>query len=273
MKNILKEIISHLQSNKTKYCRIIHKRGWLEYLQDGDLVFTVQKLHQTLRKVIDTEGMRPRGDKLFHLHRKHNFTIKEDKTPYRPEEALERFIVMSNGDNFYNQIPIGGRKESIDIGIQESDLKFTFVELKPWSSKNSPLYAIIESLKNLIEYIIIHERQIKDIPQFKELDLMILAPEKYYQDYKLIDNNGLYREDMIRTLEKTLREISSVFQTNVSFMVLEIEKDAFLDVCRKMYDDKKAKGQESITLSEIDTIPTLTRNNWKLLATSLGEKG
>jgi len=268
MKSILKEVISNLQSDKAKYCRIIHKRGWLEYLKDGDLAFTSRELHETLRTLIDSERMRPRGDKLFHLQRKYNFTIKADKTPYRPEEALERFIVMSNGDNFYNQIPIGGRKESIDFGIKENNSKFTFVELKPWSSTNPPFYAVIESLKNLIEYRIIHERKIKDISQFKELDLIILAPETYYQDYNLIDNNGFYREDMIRVLEKTLKEIGSEFQTNISFMVLEIEKNSFFTICRKMYDDKKMKGQEIITLSKTDAIPILTRNNWKLLATS-----
>lgn len=75
-----------------------------------------------------------------------------DKIPYRTEEALERLIVVSNGDNFYNQIPIGGGKESIDIGVKESESEFTFIELKPWGNQNSPLYALVESLKNLLEY-------------------------------------------------------------------------------------------------------------------------
>ena len=268
MKGILKEVISHLQSNKAKYCRITHKRGWLEYLKDGDLVFTAQELHQTLRKVIDSDQMRPKGNKLFCLRRKYNFTIKADKAPYRTEEALERFIAISNAENFYNQIPIGGGKESIDIGIKENDSKFTFIELKPWSSTNSPLYALVESLKNFIEYRIILKRKIKNIPRFKELNLIILAPKDYYQDYNLIDDNGLYRKDMIRVLEKTLKGIGSEFQTNITFMVLEIKKDDFFDACKKIYDDKKVKGQDSIALSKTDAIPILIMNNWKLLATS-----
>ena len=164
MKNILKEVIEHLHTRRTEYCRLKHKRGWLEYLDDGDLVFSPIELHETLRQIIDKKGKRPGGDKLFSLHRKTSFTVKEDKAPYRPEEALERFIIVSNSDNFYNQIPIGGRKESIDIGIKEDDSRFIFVELKPWRSSNSPLYAVVESLKNLIEYRIIHERKIKNIP-------------------------------------------------------------------------------------------------------------
>jgi len=59
MKDILKEVVSRLHSHKNGYCRIIHKRGWLEYLKDGDLGFTLQELHQALRAVIDSEGGRP----------------------------------------------------------------------------------------------------------------------------------------------------------------------------------------------------------------------
>ena len=36
--------------------------------------------------------------------------------------------------------PIGGGKESIDIGIKASDSKYVFVELKPWKTNNSPIY-------------------------------------------------------------------------------------------------------------------------------------
>ena len=100
------------------------------------------------------------------------FTIKKDKKPYRAEEALERFIIISNADNIYNQIPVGGGKESIDIGIKESDSKFKFVELKSWRSNNSPIYAIVESLKNLIEYRIIIEREIKPIQKLIKLCLI-----------------------------------------------------------------------------------------------------
>jgi hypothetical protein len=268
MKDILKEVVSRLRSHKNGYCKITHKRGWLDYLQDGDLVFTPQELHQALRAVIDSEQMRPRGDKLFCLHRKYSFTLKEDKRPYRPEEALERFIVASNADNSYNQIPIGGRKESIDISIRENDSKFTFVELKPWLSSNSPLYALVESLKNLIEYRIIHERSIKDIARFKVVDLLILAPGEYYHAYHLINNDGLYRRDMIRVLEKTLKEIDHEFHTKICFMILEIEKDSFYDVCKRIYDDREISGQDIVTLSETDSISVLARNNWKLLASS-----
>ena len=67
MKDILEKVISRLKSEKGGYCRIKHKRGWLEYLEDGDLIFRPYELHHTLRQVIDRDDNRPRGDKLFCL--------------------------------------------------------------------------------------------------------------------------------------------------------------------------------------------------------------
>jgi hypothetical protein len=264
MKDILKEVISKLKSEKDGYCRITHKKGWLGFLKDGDLVFKPQELHQILRQVICSEGMVPRGDKLFYLRKRDNFTVKSDKTPYRPEEALERFITLSNPRDFFNQIPIGGGKESIDIGIKEGASTFIFVELKPWSSTNSPLYAIIESLKNLIEYRIIHEKKIKEIEDFKEVNLIVLAPQSYYRMYGLDDNAG----DKISIMKEALNALSSEFSTSISLMELPLEKEAFSDICRKVCDNRKTTGQEIISISAENSVPELMRNQWKTLVSS-----
>lgn len=268
MKDILNEVIAHLHTKRTNYCRLKHKRGWLEYLDDGDLVFSPIELQETLRQIIDKKGKRPRGERLFSLRRKTSFTIKRDKTPYRPEEALERFIVVSNPSNFYNQVPIGGGKESIDIGIKEDDSKFIFVELKPWRSSNSPLYAIVESLKNLIEYRIIHEREIKNIPRYKGVDLYVLAPEEYYQSYRLIDEQGTYLKDKLSILKGTLNSISSEFQASISLMALQQDIESFLTVCKKLFEKNKLTGQSTVSVSERDSIPSLARDKWNLLVSS-----
>ena len=268
MKDILNEVIERLSTRKSKYCRIKHKRGWLEYLDDGDLIFAPSELHVTLRDVIDTPDNMPRGEKLFSLHRKLNFTMKKDKSPYRLEEALERFIIVSNPDNFYNQVPIGGGKESIDIGIEENDSRFVFVELKPWNSNDSPLYAIVESLKNFMEYRIIQERDIKRLNDFDEIELMILAPEAYYMAFDLIDKHGKTRIDNIPILRKTLGSMSSEFKVDISFMVLQLDENNFHARCRKIYDNRKVIGQGKIRLSKTDSIPILARDKWKLLVSS-----
>ena len=272
MKDILEKVILRLKSEKGGYCRIKHKRGWLEYLKDGDLIFAPDELHRTLRRVIDTKENRPRGDKLLFLRNTRNtnpqYTAREDGTPYRPEEALERFIIVSNSDNFYYQVPIGGRKESVDIGIKESKSKFIFVELKPWDSANSPLYAIVESLKNLIEYRIILDRKIATNNTFDEVELLILAPKEYYEVYNLIDNTGEHRAEKISIVRETLNKLSSEFQVRISLMALQLDKDSFFRSCKRLYQNKKLSGQKKVSVLGADPIPVLAKDKWKLVVDS-----
>jgi hypothetical protein len=269
MKEILKNVISRLNAKKNGYNRIIHKKGWFGFLEDGDTVFTLPDLKTTLHQVIDTPQNRPRGEKLFYLTRHNNFTIKVDKKPYRNEEALERLIIASNSTNFYNQIPIGGRKESIDIGIQENQSHFIFIELKPWTSSNSPLYAILESLKNLTEYQVITERHIKTkSTHYKNIELMILAPSSYYQSYKLIDEKHKPIPDAMVKLQNLLNQIKEVFSIKFSFMLIEIEYDNFLKVCGRLYDDNKVTKQTLISVTDKYQIDLLHRKYWKELVSS-----
>lgn len=265
MKDVLQEVISKLKSEKDGYCRITQKKGWLGFLDDGDLVFAPRELHQALMQVIDSDGMRPKGDKLLYMRKRENFSVTGENIPCRPEEALERFISASNAENFFNQIPIGGGKESLDMGIKEADSRFTFIELKPWSSSNSPLYAVVESLKNLIEYRIICERKIKIIEPFKEVNLIVLAPQAYYQAYGVSDSS----EKKLNIIRKALSDLSSEFRTNISLMSLPIDEKAFYETCRRVGEkNRKAAGQEIISISSADSIPELVRSNWKLLVTS-----
>jgi hypothetical protein len=259
-KDLIKKVIADLKSEKAGFCRITQKKGWLGFLDDGDFVFKPDELHQVLQRVIKENP--PRGEKLFCLRKRDTFTVTIEKKPYRPEEALERFIVASNPKGFCNQIPIGGGKESIDIGIQEIGEKFIFVELKPWRSINTPLYAIVESLKNLIEYRFILENGIKDIQRFKEIDLVVLAPQSYYDEYRLDGSGGL------QNLKRALNDLSVEFNTNISLIALPIEKKGFFDKCRKICEERNIDKQESIQISDADAIPELAQDKWKLLVAS-----
>lgn len=265
MKDILKNVISELKSEKVGYCRIKHKKGWLGFLDDGDLFFKPSELHQILRQVIN--AFPPNGAKLLYQRNRYNFTVTDEKKAYRPEEALERFITASNPDNYFNQIPIGGKKESIDIGIEENKSRFIFVELKPWSSTNSPLFAIVESLKNLIEYRIIHENKIKhheNCKHYDEVNLIILAPQSYYSAYGLIDKS----EDKIKIFKKALNDLSYEFHTNITLMALTLKEEDFFDKCRRICEAQNIDKQQSITISKSDAIPELARDQWKLLVSS-----
>jgi len=261
MKDILNEVILKLKSEKDGFCRITHKKGWLDFLKDGDFGFTPDKLHQMLRQVI--KEFPPRGEKLLYLRKRCNFTVNIKNIACRPEEALERFITTSNPDKFFNQVPIGGKKEAIDIGIEESETRFVFVELKPWSSSNSPLYAIVESLKNLIEYRIIHEEEIphhKDCKHYSEVNLIVLAPQSYWKDYGLIGST----KDKINIVKTALNDLMSEFNTNISLMQIEIEKNNFNLQCQSL----KPNAENRIELSKSDAIPALARDHWQFLVSS-----
>lgn len=265
-KNIFKETIKRLNAKKNGYSLVTHKQGWLNFLEDGDLVFKPSELHQILRQVINE--LPPKGEKLLHQRNRCNFTVTNGKTPYRTEEALERFITASNSDKFFNQVPIGGKKESIDIGIEENDMKFVFVELKPWSSTNSPLYAVVESLKNLMEYRIIHENNIthhKDCKHYNDVDLIVLAPLSYYKDYNLTEGE----QDKISKVKKALNDLSNEFNTNISLMAITFTKDDFWDKLKIICEEKKVSKQQSISIIKSDAIRELARDQWKQLVSSV----
>ena len=194
--------------------------------------------------------------------------------PYRTEEALERFIVRSNGDRFYNQIPIGGGKESIDIGIKESDSKFIFIELKPWDSGNNPLYALIESLKNLVEYWTIPKEKLPENKKYEQIELMVLAPIAYYQTYRLLEPNGMRSERNLSVVGDTLAKIGSEFKefnlAAISFMALpDFGEPEFLQKCWEVYKEKfKGQTRESVQLTSAHAIPFLARDRWKLVVST-----
>jgi hypothetical protein len=283
--NKMERIISGLRSGKNGYCRITQKQGWFGYLKDGDMGFTPQNLKKTILSVV--KEYPPRGEKLFNLNLcqqedRLRFTMLPPKDrkleppvqPYRIEEALERFIRLSNGDRFYNQIPIGGGKESIDIGIKESDSKFIFVELKTWDSTNNPLYALIESLKNLVQYRIILKRKNPKILEFEHIELMVLAPVTYYRTYRLLEPNGMRSENNLSVVRDTLAKIRSEFEecnlAAISFMALtDIGKAEFLQKCWEIYKGKfNGKKKGTIKLTKANVISLFARNHWKLVVST-----
>ena len=199
--------------------------------------------------------------------KRYNFTLMPDKKPMRTEEALERFIVVSNDDNFYGQVPIGGGKESIDIGIEE-DNKFTFVELKPWRSSNSPLYAIVESLKNLIEYRVIIKRNISKIPEYEKINLCILAPYTYFVDYGLISQSGNPQESNLETVRQLIKILADEFDTYISFKSLSLAQKDFNKYCEHLYDRHGFTGQDIIKINKDDALESLEYSKWELLVSS-----
>ena len=263
--SVMKNIILELKAKRNGYCQITHKRGWLNYLKDGVLAFDHAHLRHTIEKVVNAD--KPRGEKLFCFKPHFNFTMTVDKKPYRPEEALERFIVNTNRNDFCNQISIGGRKESIDIGIKAIRDKYTFVELKPWESTNSPMYAILECLKNLTQYRTILKEGKHSVERFKTVNLMVLAPLSYYQQYELVDGSGNIYPRAALTVGRLLEDIGKAFDTTITLMALNIDRNDFDGKCAQIYDARKMHNQDVVVLNETDTIPSLKRDQWKPVAT------
>lgn len=265
--SIMKSIVFDLRAMKDGYCQLTHKRAWLNYLAHGQLAFDPTDLRGKIEQIVKRDA--PKGDKLFCLEKHVNFTMTAKKVPYRTEEALERFIVNTNrDDDFFNQISIGGRKESIDIGIRGKGNRFTFVELKPWVSTNSPMYAIVECLKNLTQYREILKDKNRNIDHFKRVDIMVLAPLSYYRKYELVDDEDNLRYGIAETISSLLGTIGSAFETAVSLMALEIDKEIFDRTCVQIYQARRLTGQGEVKLEATDTIPSLKRDRWRLIATS-----
>lgn len=269
-KRVLKQIVDHFKEFQPGEWGIDHKRLWLEYLKTGELPFSSGDLQHTINKIISKPENLPRGAKLLNFHKKTNFTLKDDKTPYRPEEALERFIIITNEDNLFNQFPIGGRKESVDLVIQHSQDVVEFIELKPWNTNDSPLYALVEGLKNLVEYRVMVDHQIKVITKPWQVNLSVLAPNAYWNSFSLLDGSYIKISKNILRTNKLLNLLAAEFQTNISLYTLDLSHEIFNEICAHVYEQNNLSGQQVVALSPGDCISSLERSQWQLLASSCG---
>ncbi len=267
-KSVMKQIIDYFSGPPLSKQGVNHKHLWLEYLQTGNLPFTPKELHRAIQDIVDKPENRPKGEKLLHFRKRYNFTLKEDKTPYRPEEALERFVIASNGDRFFNQVPVGGGKESIDIVIRHGTDSVEFVELKPWNSNDSPLYAIIEGLKNLIEYRVIVERQIKEFERPWKVNISLLAPRGYYRNFLLLDDSDAGIHENILRATELLDGLAEEFDTRLSIFSLVLTADSFNQACSRIYDRQGLVGQQIASVTEDDNINSLEYSNWAELVSS-----
>jgi len=276
-KDIMEQIFTRFDPTIKDYSLFRKKKGWLNYLrEDMELPFKPESLKNLLFELLAKKENSPRGKKLFMLRQRYEFTAHPDRTPCRPEEALERFIVVSNKGDFFDQIPIRGGKGSIDIGIKEGDAKFIFVELKSWKSSDSPLYAVLESLKNLVLYRIISENKDKfpsyaAVPIFNDVELVILAPEAYYAKYRLTSQPEPESRRNRAKVRELLNKIAYVFGAKISFMSIQLSEDKFLAYCKRAFDKKNRIGPKKLPVVTLDgsiCAPELKKDQWQLVVAS-----
>ena len=276
-KDIMEQIFDRFDPTIKNYSLFRKKKGWLNYLrEDIELPFKPEDLKTLIFELLAKKENRPRGKRLFRLRQRYEFTTYPDRKPFRPEEALERFIVVSNKDDFFGQVPIRGGKESIDIGIKESNSKFTFVELKSWKSCDSPSYAVLESLKNLVLYRIININKDKctsyaTVPIFNDIELVILAPKAYYRKYRLTSQPEQESRNNQAKVQELLNGIAHVFSTKISLMSLHLSENKFLTYCNQAFDVKNRIGPKGLPIVTLDgsiSPPELKRDRWELLVNS-----
>ncbi len=247
-----------------KMDQIFKEHGWIDKgwktfqysVDDMDRLF----------KYISDNCQEQREAKHDHRRMLHFSVVKKAEKiwAWKKEEALERFIVYAN-ENFANQLNVSDARtrESIDlveIGTNKKICKL--IELKPWDTVNSPLYGLVELLKN---YYLLNNR--KDV-----VELMLLAPKKYYQRYydksfageifKAIDNlhlrlNLKFSLSYLDLEEEDFNDwiISLSEQAGGNWKEVSNKTDAFN--LKKLFDLSKVKGNNIVEL-----VSKLKFNNW-----------
>jgi hypothetical protein len=109
-------------------------------------------------------------------------------------------------------MPIHGGKESVDI-VRLRNKVGTFIELKPWKSNNSPLYAVLEGLKNLALFNVLKTMGHQRCENFEHVNLMGLAPVDYFLDHHLMNEYGT--SNKYTQVKEFIEAIASNFRTRI----------------------------------------------------------
>ncbi|MFA6434828.1 MAG: hypothetical protein WCW52_09045 [Elusimicrobiales bacterium] len=184
------------------------------------------------------------------------FTVEkcnEIIAPYRPEEALERLILQANRECSNQHNLKQAKKENIDL-VHKHGNKIELIELKPWECCNSPLYGLIEIVKN--EFFYKHPG--------KEISLTFLAPKAYYINFS--------KKKEVLTSFLRIAKVS-----NVKIACIDLSQDAFLekvsDVAKKDEGQWVPKNgnrlQKKISFKILDEddgiLNPLRHDNWKVI--------
>lgn len=168
-------------------------------------------------------------------------------TPWRKEEALERLLLCVHS-NLKNQFSVGGGKESIDmIKIDSKHNILSIIELKHDAGGGTPLYAIIELLKN---YELLKKQNLDK--SLKTLEL--LAPKSYFDYFK----------KSFEYFEKVIAHINNRLQT-VRIEILFVDADV-KDINKVLSKLKLDLKWEKSNKSKYDYKVLLTADKVKSLA-------
>lgn len=273
MQNLMAQIFAPLETGLPSGSGIRHKTAWLRYVADGRLPMPVEALHDSVRRVVHHPENAPHGERILELHVRSRFTLYSDGRVPRPEEALERLVVVSNPLDVYNQVPTRGRKESLDLLRLTSEGCMECIELKAWGSDDTPFYALVELLKNLEIIRLLakegrgpHHVQDSGTLAVRQTGLTLLAPLDYYRAYGLLDPAGRPRPDALHWVEDLLSRLSLAFQVPIAFLALKYSWEEFQGVCQRLVTQRDADGK--VDVEQLPPIPALEHGRWMPLAAS-----
>ena len=234
--NLMKEIIVNLKIAKIpdKDRWMDSKSGWNNLKNQDPENIAKLIINQLETSIIDNEEVIPNHK--YEKKQNDGFTLVKLKDndnkeiePWRKEEALERIIVYSQIEaessiKLVNQINVGKSKESIDLGVIDDADKLTeIIELKHDAGGGTPLFAVIEILKN---YFLIKKTNSEDDPT----RLVVLAPEDYYKDdFKCVEDNKDFEifKEIIINLNKLLKKYNCKLYIKQLYFKRDILKNIF----------------------------------------------
>ena len=255
---LIQRLTKEIPSNHDNSYNLGQKITWLALVDHGIRPCDPHTISDKLQELTKLDEYQPKGEKLLCLRSRDKFTLLPSMKPGRPEEALERLIVHSNPEALFGQMPIRGGKESVDI-VRLKNKVGTLIELKPWRSSNSPLYAILEGLKNLTYFNLLKNMGHHRCENFEHVNLMVLAPVDYYRSYHLISEHG--RLNIHPHVKEYVKAVASHFQTRIQFSGLNWKEAELLNVCKEICPTPP-KENVTISVSEYPRVEALLEKNW-----------
>lgn len=252
---LTKEITIRHDSNSS----LQHKKTWLALTEKGVWPCQPRMIYNKFKELTSLDQFRPHGEGLLKLKSRDKFTLLPNGKPRRPEEALERLIDQSNPNNTFGQMPIMqvGRS-TVDI-IKIGKAHSTFIELKSWRSQDTPLFAIVENLKNLMLYRILKEDGHKGCSTIKDVNLTILAPLSYFYNHNIIDKDyNLYKQ---RELNNFLNATANIFRTRIKILALNWREEDLWDICTEI-KPKYLSAKERVSVKGFPEIEALREASW-----------
>jgi hypothetical protein len=255
---LIERLSKEIHSQHDNRFTLNHKKTWLALVDDGIWPCEPQVLSEKLRELTKLEEYQPRGEKLLFLQSRDKFTLLPSLRPDRPEEALERLIVQFNAGTMFGQMPIRGGKESVDI-VRLRNKVGTFIELKPWKNTDSPLYAILEGLKNFAYFNVLKTMGHQRCDNFSSVNLMVLAPVAYYREYHLINEHE--EVNNYSQVKEFIEALAATFKTRIQIFRLNWEEEELLKVCKTIYPTPP-KENVIVSVSGYPPIEALLEKNW-----------